>query len=91
MPPLLLSGRNGLSARSYAQMPPGGGGAGGGFPSFMMAQEKQKGEALKEYVRGIIIFITFKRLGARRHVESFDTVQLRPPRRTPQSFPTFPV
>lgn len=33
-------------------MPPGGSG-GGGFPSFMMGQQKAKGEALKEYVRGI--------------------------------------
>lgn len=36
-------------------MPPGAsGGGGGGFPNFMMGQQKQKGEALKEYVRGIL-------------------------------------
>ena len=41
--PLLLS-------RSYAQGPPGGGGM-GGFPGFsMMGQQRQKGDALKEYV-----------------------------------------
>lgn len=40
--PLVLS-------RSYAQGPPGGGA--GGFPGFnMMGQQRQKGEALKEYV-----------------------------------------
>ncbi|THH33517.1 hypothetical protein EUX98_g668 [Antrodiella citrinella] len=39
----------GHGVRTYAQMPPGGSGAGGGFPSFMMGQQKQKGEVLKEY------------------------------------------
>lgn len=42
--PLVLS-------RSYAQGPPGGGMGGGGFPGFnMMGQQRQKGDALKEYV-----------------------------------------
>ena len=37
-------------SRAYAQGPPGGGGM-GGFPGFsMMGQQRQKGDALKEYV-----------------------------------------
>ncbi|KAH8102550.1 P-loop containing nucleoside triphosphate hydrolase protein [Cristinia sonorae] len=47
-PPTYLPRPNGVHVRTYAQMPPGGQG-GGGFPSFMMGQQKQKGEALKEY------------------------------------------
>ncbi len=46
--PRLTTGSLVLS-RSYAQGPPGGGA--GGFPGFnMMGQQRQKGEALKEYV-----------------------------------------
>ena len=39
------SGGNQL--RSYAQQPPGGG---GGFPSFSFQQQRNKGDALKEFV-----------------------------------------
>ncbi|KZT01006.1 P-loop containing nucleoside triphosphate hydrolase protein [Laetiporus sulphureus 93-53] len=38
-----------VSARYYAQGPPGGGNPGGGFPGFSFGQQQQKGEALKEY------------------------------------------
>ncbi|KAI0737289.1 P-loop containing nucleoside triphosphate hydrolase protein [Daedaleopsis nitida] len=39
-----------LLLRTYAQGPPKGGGGGGGFPGFsMMGQQRQKGDALKEF------------------------------------------
>lgn len=37
-----------IGVRTYAQGPPGGGM--GGFPGFSMGQQRQKGEALKEFV-----------------------------------------
>lgn len=41
------------SRRGYAQGPPGGGG-GGGFPGFsFQQQQRQKGDALKEYVSSL--------------------------------------
>ena len=40
-------------ARHYANAPGGGGGMpGGGFPGFSLGQQQQKGDALKDYVRG---------------------------------------
>lgn len=43
-----------LLSRGYAQQPPNGGQS-GGFPGFpMFGQQRQKGEALKEYVSTVL-------------------------------------
>ena len=46
--PLIGNGLSRIGVRTYAQGPPGGGM--GGFPGFSMGQQRQKGDALKEFV-----------------------------------------